>query len=121
MRYAVIKSGGKQYFAEPGCELRVERLAGEVGSEIAFEEVLLACDEGGTRIGTPFVRGVKVQAQILRHTKATKVDVFKKKRRKNYRRRYGHRQPITVVRVTAIGSPTEERSNGTQERPGVES
>ena len=102
MAYAVIRTGGKQYRVEPGQLIRVEKLAGEVGSDVEFGEVLLA---GGDpiRIGTPLVEGVTVRGQIVGHERDKKVLIFKKKRRKNYRRRRGHRQSLTTVRVTEIG------------------
>lgn len=112
MRYAVIKTGGKQYVVEPGQELRIEKIPGDAGADVAFDQVLLACDEGDTQVGQPLVQGASVQGQIVRQEKATKINVFKKKRRKNYRRRYGHRQPITVVRVTAIGKASGGAENG---------
>lgn len=112
MAYAVIRTGGKQYLAEPGGELKIEKLEGEVGSQVAFEEVLLTFGDGGTCVGKPLVPGAKVQAEIVRHEKAKKILVFKKKRRKNYRRRQGHRQLITVIKVTAIEKASEEADNG---------
>lgn len=102
MAYAVIRTGGKQYRVEPGSVLRVEKLAGEVGSTVEFGEVLLAGGDA-IRIGTPLVDGVTVRGQIVAQGRDRKILVFKKKRRKNYRRRRGHRQAITTVRVTEIG------------------
>jgi large subunit ribosomal protein L21 len=102
MAYAVIRTGGKQYRVAPGDVIRIERLAGEVGAEVAFTEVLLTAADGAVRIGTPLVEGVTVQGQIVGQGRDRKILVFKKKRRKNYRRRRGHRQSVTTVRVTAI-------------------
>ena len=102
MAYAVIRTGGKQYRVAAGDVLRVERLAGEVGAPVEFTEVLLTAGDGAVRLGTPLVEGVCVRAQILAQGRARKILVFKKKRRKNYRRRRGHRQSITTVRVTEI-------------------
>ena len=102
MAYAVIRTGGKQYRVAPGDVVRVERLAGEVGAPVEFSEVLLAAGDGAVRVGTPLVDGVRVRGQILAQGRARKILVFKKKRRKNYRRRRGHRQSITTVRVTEI-------------------
>src|SRR6266403_1736776 len=101
MAYAVIRTGGKQYRVAPGDVLRIERLAGKVGAPVEFTEVLLAAG-GAVRVGTPLVEGVCVRGQILAQGRARKILVFKKKRRKNYRRRRGHRQSITTVRVTEI-------------------
>lgn len=100
--YAVIRTGGKQYRVEPGALVRVERLDGDVGATVEFGEVLLAANDGAVRIGTPLVEGARVRAEIVEQGRAHKVLVFKKKRRKNYRRRRGHRQTITTVRVTEI-------------------
>src|SRR5207253_2491460 len=102
MSYAVIRTGGKQYRVSPGDLLRIERLAGEVGAPVEFTEVLLAAGDGAVRVGTPLVEGVCVRGQILAQGRARKILVFKKKRRKNYRRRRGHRQSITTVRVMEI-------------------
>ncbi|MFN8542605.1 MAG: 50S ribosomal protein L21 [Candidatus Binatia bacterium] len=102
MSYAVIRTGGKQYRAEPGKLLRVERLDGDVGGTVEFDQVLLAEAEGAVRIGTPLVDGIRVRATIIEQGRARKVLVYKKKRRKNYRRRRGHRQQVTTVRVTEI-------------------
>ncbi len=102
MAYAVIRTGGKQYRVAPGDVLRIERLAGEVGAPVEFTEILLAAGDGAVRVGTPLVEGACVRGQILAQGRARKILVFKKKRRKNYRRRRGHRQSITTVRVTEI-------------------
>src|SRR5262244_3482419 len=103
MTYAVIRTGGKQYRVTPGSVLRLERLAGDVGASVEFAEVLLAgSDEADApvRIGRPLVEGAIVRGEIVAQGRDRKVLIFKKKRRKNYRRRRGHRQSITTVRVT---------------------
>jgi large subunit ribosomal protein L21 len=102
MSYAVIRTGGKQYRVAPGDLVRVERLEGDVGSAVEFAEVLLASADDAVRIGTPLVSGVRVRGTIVAQGRDRKILVFKKKRRKNYRRRRGHRQSITTVRVTEI-------------------
>jgi large subunit ribosomal protein L21 len=102
MPYAVIRTGGKQYRVAPGDLIRVERLTGEVGTQVEFSEVLLTGGEGALRIGTPLVDGARVAGEIVAQGRTRKVLVFKKKRRKNYRRRHGHRQAVTTVRVTGI-------------------
>ena len=102
MQSAVIKTGGKQYRVEPGTMLRVERLDGDVGSTIEFNEVLLTTADDTVQIGRPLVEGVTVRAKIVAQGRAKKIIVFKKKRRKGYRRKQGHRQTITTVRVTEI-------------------
>jgi len=102
MDYAIIRTGGKQYRVSPGDVIHVEKMDGEVGAEIAFTEILLAQAEGGIQIGSPLVNGIQVIGRVLDQGKRKKILVYKKKRRKNYRRRYGHRQPVTTVQVTAI-------------------
>lgn len=102
MLYAVIRTGGKQYRVTPGELLRVESLPGEVGGELTFSDVLLTADADDIRVGTPCVPGASVSARVVEHGKEKKVLVFKKKRRKGYRRKQGHRQQFTALRVTAI-------------------
>jgi len=103
MAYAVIRTGGKQYRVTPGDVLRVERLGGEVGAAVEFTEVLLTGGDEAVRIGTPLLEGVRVRGEIVGQGRDRKILVYKKKRRKNYRRRRGHRQSVTTVRVTEIG------------------
>ena len=100
--YAVVKTGGKQHRVREGDLIRVEKLGGEVGASITFDEVLMVAGEGDAHFGTPNVEGASVQAEIVRQARSKKVLVFKKKRRKNYRRMYGHRQPYTFLRVKQI-------------------
>jgi large subunit ribosomal protein L21 len=105
MNYAIIRTGGKQYRVSPGATLRIERLDGDVGAAVEFQEVLLAGSdesEAPVHIGTPLVQGAVVRGQIVAQGRDRKILVYKKKRRKNYRRRRGHRQSITTVRVTEI-------------------
>ena len=96
--YAVIKTGGKQYKVASGDVVKLEKIAGEEGKEVVFNEVL-ALDE---TIGTPLVNGASVKATVLKQAKDDKIIVFKKKRRQNYRRKNGHRQNITIVKITDI-------------------
>ena len=103
MAYAVIRTGGKQYRVAPGDLVRIERLAGDVGAAVEFSEVLLTGGDGAVRVGTPLVEGARVRGEIVAQTRDRKILVYKKKRRKNYRRRRGHRQSVTTVRVTEIG------------------
>jgi large subunit ribosomal protein L21 len=102
--YAVVKTGGKQYRVSPGAVIKVERLEGEVGATIALDQVLMVGDDGsdGPKVGTPLLAGAKVAAEVLEQSRAPKVIVFKKKRRKNYRRKRGHRQLQTVLRIQDI-------------------
>ena len=99
--YAVIKSGGKQYRVKPGQTIRLERLAGEVGSKVELGDVLMVEDGGNIQTGTP-LPNAKVEATILETDRADKIIVFKKKRKKQYRRTNGHRQSFTAVRIEKI-------------------
>jgi large subunit ribosomal protein L21 len=103
MPYAVIRTGGKQYRVEPGDVIRVEALAGEVGAEVRFGEVLLRGGDAGLTVGSPLVPDAEVAGRIVAQGRAKKILVYKKNRRKNYRRRAGHRQAITTVEVTSVG------------------
>jgi large subunit ribosomal protein L21 len=100
--YAVIKTGGKQYCVTPGEQLQVEKIAGEVGDAVTFDQVLLTSDGEAVQVGKPFIENAKVVAKIARHGKGRKIVVFKYKRRKNYRRKRGHRQPFTLIKIENI-------------------
>lgn len=100
--YAVIRTGGKQYRVSEGEIIEIERLPGESGDAISFDEVLLLGDEATTAIGQPLVAGARVKGQVVAQDRGKKIIVFKIKRRKNYRRKMGHRQEITRVRITGI-------------------
>ncbi|MFO0740927.1 MAG: 50S ribosomal protein L21 [Labilithrix sp.] len=100
--YAVIKTGGKQYRVAQGDKLRVEKLAGNVGDTVTLSEVLLVGAGDGVKVGAPLVGGAKVQAKIVAQDKAPKIIIFKFRRRKNYRRKTGHRQPFTALEITGI-------------------
>lgn len=102
MVFAVIKTGGKQYKVAPGDTIRVEKLPGEPGETVEILEVLLVAGEGEPQVGTPVVSGAKVKATILEQGRSKKIIVFKKKRRKNYKRKKGHRQYYTVLRIDEI-------------------
>lgn len=102
--YAVIKTGGKQYRVAEGDQLRVEKLAGAVGDGVTFDNVLLVSGVGGEtlKVGKPHVSGAKVEAKIVRQGLGPKILIFKMRRRKNYRRKTGHRQPFTALQITKI-------------------
>ena len=100
--YAVIKTGGKQYRVTEGQRLRVEKLAGDPGKDITFSEVLFIGGDAGHKIGQPLVGGASVSAKIATHDRGDKITIFKFRRRKNYRRKTGHRQPFTDVVITSI-------------------
>lgn len=99
--YAVIQTGGKQYRVAEGDTIRVEKLHGDVGAKVEFDEILMV---GGpkVKVGKPHVAGAKVTAEITAQDRAKKIIVFKMKRRKNYRRKYGHRQPYTELRISKV-------------------
>jgi len=102
--YAVIQTGGKQYRAEPGKTIVVEKLAGEAGAKVTFDQVLLVSsgDGGNITIGKPVVKGAKVTGEIVEQGRGEKLVVFKFRLRKNYVRRNGHRQDYTAVKIAAI-------------------
>jgi large subunit ribosomal protein L21 len=99
--YAVIKTGGKQYKVAQGDRLRVEKLAANVGETVTFDQVLLVGGEA-LKIGAPLVAGAKVEAKVVAQDREKKIIVFKFRRRKNYRRKNGHRQPFTALEITGI-------------------
>jgi large subunit ribosomal protein L21 len=99
--YAVFKTGGKQYRVEKGDRVRVEKLPGNIGDTVTFNDVLLV---GGAdlKVGTPLVKGAKIEAKIMGQDRAAKITIFKFRRRKNYHRKAGHRQPFTALEITGI-------------------
>lgn len=115
--YAIIKTGGKQYRVQQGDELRVEKLVANVGDTVVFDEVVAV---GGDKlvVGTPFVEGCTVEAEVLEQGKADKVIIYKYKAKKDYRRKNGHRQPYTLVKVTGIGASAEKAAKA--EEPAKE-
>ena len=100
--YAVIKTGGKQYRVAKDELLEIERLPGENGATITFDHVLMLGGDAGATIGAPFITGAKVMAELVDQTRGPKLIAFKKRRRKNSRRKKGHRQDLTLVRITSI-------------------
>jgi len=99
---AVIKTGGKQYIVKPGDRLKVEKLNAEVGETVEISDVLLVKKEDEVKVGTPVVEGSKVIVSVLEQGRAPKVIVFKKKPKKGYKRKRGHRQPYTLIEVKEI-------------------
>ena len=104
MSFAVIQTGGKQYKVSASEILKIERLTDEEGKTVEFKNVLFLNDDKSTEIGNPNIQGAKVEATVLKNTKNRTVLVFKKRRRKNSRKKYGHRQPVSLVRITKIFS-----------------
>jgi len=102
--YAIIESGGKQYRVETGATIQVEKLPGDVGAVLELDQVRLVHGDAGLIIGQPLVQGAKVTAEIVRQGRTRSIIVFKKKRRKNYRKTRGHRQGFTRLLVTGIAT-----------------
>lgn len=102
MSFAIIRTGGKQFRVEKGAKVRVPSLKGEVGASVDLE-VIAAIDGEDTRIGAPAVEGAKVSATVIDHGREAKIVVFKKKRRKHYKRTKGHRQGYTTLKIESIG------------------
>ncbi|PMQ02372.1 MAG: 50S ribosomal protein L21 [Dictyoglomus sp. NZ13-RE01] len=100
--FAVIETGGKQYKVSVGSIIEVEKLNAKEGDEVTFDKVLLLDRDGELLIGKPYIEGARVVAQVLRQDKYPKIIVFKFKRKKHYRRKYGHRQPFTRVAIKEI-------------------
>jgi len=110
MDLVIIKTGGKQYLATPGQKLKIEKIDGEEGGQVAFDEVLLTAEIRGTntqkdaeiKIGQPFIEGAKVNAKILKQDRADKITVFKYKSKKRFKVKRGHRQPYTLVEIGTV-------------------
>ena len=133
--FAVIKTGGKQYHVAPEDLIRIEKIPGEAGETVTFEEVLMVGGDAGPTVGTPMVDGASVAGEIVEQTRNRTIIIFKKRRRKNSRRRNGHRQQQTVVRITDIltggakktakpkaekAAPKEEAAPAAEEKPAEE-
>jgi len=102
--YAVIETGGKQYMVEEGMNLRVEKLAGDKGADLTFDNIVLVGGDGKPRVGTPYVEGATVTAKVALQGRDRKIMVYHKKRRKGYEKRHGHRQDFTEVTITKINA-----------------
>lgn len=100
--YAIIRSGGKQFRAEPGKTIKVPALNAEPGDKVTFDEVLVAGNGDDIQVGAPTVSGASVTGEVVKHGKDKKIIIFKWKRRKNYRRKQGHRQDFTEVRINDV-------------------
>jgi len=100
--YAVVNTGGKQYKVQKGETLRIEKIPGEIGSQVTFDKVLMVADGENIRLGQPLLEKAAVLASIVEQDRTKKIIVFKYKRRKRYRRKQGHRQPYTAIRIDGI-------------------
>jgi large subunit ribosomal protein L21 len=116
--FAVIKTGGKQYSVAAGDTITVMTLAGNPGDSVTFDRVLMLSQDGEPALGTPFVDGASVGGQIVEHTRGPKAIAFKKRRRKNSKCKHGHRQDLTLVRITELftGGP---KPSGEDKTPGA--
>jgi len=115
--FAVIRTGGKQYRVAPKDIIEIERIAGEPGDIVELGEVLLLGGDSGPKTGSPTIAGALVAAELVEHIRGEKIIVFKKKRRKNYRRRNGHRQLLTMLRITEILTDGKKPSQTKVARP----
>jgi large subunit ribosomal protein L21 len=102
MKFVIVEQGGKQYRAAEGATIEVDRMPNEVGESVTLEDVLLSVDDGKVSIGTPLVKGTKVQAKVLDHFKGRKILVFKYRPKQRYRVKSGHRQQYTRLLVESI-------------------
>lgn len=121
--YAVIKTGGKQYKVANGDIIAVEKLAGDPGSTVSLAPVLMLNDDKSSTVGTPIVEGAAVSAEVVEQTRGDKVIVFKKKRRKGYRRTRGHRQDLTLLRITDVtgkGKAAPKRAAKAEAKPAAD-
>jgi len=117
--FAVIRTGGKQYKVAENDVIKVEKLVAEAGSSITLEDVLMVGDDAGVTSGTPELSGVSVTATVLEQMRDDKVIIFKKKRRHNYRRKNGHRQHLTVLRITDIVTATAAKAPEAKAAPAA--
>ncbi len=114
--YAVFKTGGKQYRAGKGDRLKIEKLDAAEGDSVEFDEVLLVGEGENVKLGVPLVSGSKVKGKVVAQARDKKVDVIKFRRRQNYRRTHGHRQPFTLVEITGItGAPRKKAAAAAEE------
>ncbi|MBR3035218.1 MAG: 50S ribosomal protein L21 [Firmicutes bacterium] len=118
--YAVVMTGGKQYRVSAGDKIRVEKLNAEAGSTVSLDKVLVIGGEGETMVGAPYVAGACVEAEVVENGKADKVIIFKYKAKKDYRKKQGHRQPYTELKINGISVNGEMKSKAA-EAPKAES
>jgi large subunit ribosomal protein L21 len=100
--YAIIETGGKQYRISEGDTIKIEKIEGEIGSTVELNNILMVSKDEEINVGSPLVRGAKATGEILDHGKDKKIVIFKHKRRKNYRKKQGHRQAYTSIKITGI-------------------
>lgn len=112
--YAVIVTGGKQYRVSEGQTLKIEKLAADAGKAIQFDQVLMVADGDDIQIGTPYISGIKVSAEVVSQGRAPKVRIVKFRRRKHHMKQMGHRQYLTEVKITAIGEGSSKSATETK-------
>ena len=117
--YAVIKTGGKQYRVTPGTKLKVERLVGDVGSNVVFDKVLVLADGESVKIGAPLVDGAKISATVVSHGRGDKVMIFKMRRRKHYRKTQGHRQCYTEILIDDFAGGKKSAAKVAESKPAA--
>ena len=106
--YAIIETGGKQYKVQNGDQIRVEKLDAEIGSTVVFDKVLAAGEGSDIKVGTPYLDGLTVEADVVESGKGDKVIIFKYKAKKDYRKKQGHRQPYTLLEITSVAGVKAE-------------
>ena len=106
--YAIIETGGKQYKVQNGDQIRVEKLDAEIGSTVVFDKVLAAGEGSDIKVGTPYLDGLTVEADVVESGKGDEVIIFKYKAKKDYRKKQGHRQPYTLVEITSVAGVKAE-------------
>jgi large subunit ribosomal protein L21 len=116
MKYAILEHGGKQYIAEEGGRIEIDRLGLEVGKPIEFKDVLLVTDGKKIEVGSPYVKGAKVKGKVLEHSKGDKIVVFKYKPKQRYRKKQGHRQQLTSVSIESVGLPAAKKAAATKSK-----
>lgn len=110
MKFAIIQTGGKQYKVQEGTSLKVEKLEVEAGANVTFDKVLLTYDETtGLKVGKPFIEGVSLQGEVIKQAKGPKIIIFKYKPKKRERKKTGHRQPYTLVKIAGMGGTKAEK------------
>ncbi|HAQ35796.1 MAG: 50S ribosomal protein L21 [Maricaulis sp.] len=115
--FAVIQTGGKQYRVAPGDELFIEKLEGEAGDNLTFDQVLMMGGDKGVTVGAPLIEGASVTCELVATNRAKKIIIFKKRRRQNYRRKAGHRQWQTLIRVSEILEPGAKKAAAKKAEP----
>ena len=119
--YAIIETGGKQYRVQEGDIITVEKLAVEAGDQVELDKVLILSDDNGVKVGTPYIEGAKVIAEVVENGKAKKVIVFKFKAKKDYRKKQGHRQPYTMLKIESLtGKASKKASKPVEEEVKAE-